>query len=88
MTEGIVECLEIIKVNEKQRSVIVGSCAGSKRLFQTIMQERAIGQPCQLIEESQLVDLLFGLFPLGNIGKNTGKLVRIWPKYGYVKMLA
>src|ERR1035437_4211673 len=67
MAEGVVQCLEIVEIDEQQRPLAMIAGAGGDALAQALHQEAAIGQPGQRIEEGQVSDLLFRQLYVGEI---------------------
>lgn len=58
VAKGIVECLEVVQVDEQQCAVLLAAGRGSKCLFQSVEQQPAVGQAGQRVVESQAVDLV------------------------------
>ncbi len=71
MAEGIVQCLEMIEIDEQQGAA--GFITGAERdgLRQAIQQQGTVGQMGQGVEESQLLDSFFRYLAFGNVVMGT-----------------
>ena len=70
MTEGIVEGLEIVQVDEQQGVLVPASRAAGQGLLHTVEQQPTIGQPGQCIVEGQALDLVFGRLARRDVGED------------------
>ena len=69
MAQGVVEGLEVVEVDQHQRTVPAMPCAAVQRLAQTIEHQPPIGKPGQVIEKGQMPDFVFGGLAQGDVGK-------------------
>src|SRR5579872_44427 len=67
MPEGIVDDLETIEVDEKQRDLLVAAAGVRQCVDQAIAEQRAVGKSGQRIVEGKILDLLFSKLALGNV---------------------
>ena len=67
MAERVVECLEIVQVDEQQRATTVVAATGGQSLLEPVCQKAAVGQAGELVEESQILDFLLGPFAQGDV---------------------
>ncbi len=67
VAEGVVEVLEVVQVDEKQRAQLLVALAGGTGPLQAVQQQAPVRQPGQGIEEGQQLDLLLGLLAVGDV---------------------
>jgi hypothetical protein len=77
MAMNIVECLEIVEVEQHYRTVLPAALAGGHCLLQPVRQEAPVGQLRQCVVESQVVDLLFALHPFRNVARDDHDAQRV-----------
>ena len=58
MAERVVQRLEIVEIDEQQRSLALASDAGGESLPQPIQQQAAVGQAGQRVKECEIRDLV------------------------------
>ena len=75
MAKGVVDVLEVVHVNEHQRCAMGAACQRRQQLLHPVLQQASIGQTRQLVIKRQLVDGFFGLFALGDVGRNPAQRV-------------
>ena len=63
----IIQWFEVVQINEHQRAVASAALAGNHRLAQAVVECQSVGQSRQGIMESQMMDLVLGLFALGHV---------------------
>ncbi len=75
MPMRIVERLEVIQIEKHQRAITAAALAGGHDRPEPVIEQAAVGQLRQRIVESQIANLLLGLFALGDVlhSANAGK---------------
>src|SRR3989338_1061462 len=63
----IIERLEVIQIEKHYRAIMAAAFAGSHRLPEPVIEQAAVGQLRQGIVKSQISNLFFGLFALGDV---------------------
>src|SRR5450759_1450103 len=59
MAEGVVDVLEIVQVNEQQRTFSATTRAGSQCLLEPVQQKPPVGQVSERVVERQILDFFF-----------------------------
>src|ERR1035437_4763334 len=82
MAEGVIQGLEVIEIDEKQRADSSAAGTGHQRLLQALKQQTTVWQLGQRVIEGQTIDLVFRCLAIGNIVKNpnASSLWRAWVK--------
>lgn len=70
MPERVINHLESVEVHEHERHRPTGPPGPVERLFDQVAEQTPIGQPGQRIVVSQPMNLLLGLFALGDVGND------------------
>ena len=73
MAECVVECFEIIEIDEQQGAIGVIVMAGLHCPLQVFMHATAVGQAGQRVKVGQLVDFFEVLIALGHVAQGTGE---------------
>ena len=82
VAEGIVDDLKAIEVQEEDRQPLVSSLGVGESDGQPVLEEKAIGQTGQGVVVSQVLDLFFGVGPLGHIANNADHPAAVDGRYG------
>ena len=64
----IVDQLEVVEIDEQQRSVAAVAGAAGERLLEAVVEQATIWQAGQPVVEGEVDDLLFSAFALGDVG--------------------
>ena len=75
MAKRIVDLLEVVDVNEEDRSLVSVVLCSKDRLAETLVQERAIGQAGEMIVMRQIVDVIGAVTVFGDIATGNGDSV-------------
>ena len=67
---GVVECLEIIEIDEQQRTLTFIANTARQRVLQPIHQQPPVRQPGERVVKGQIANLLFRFLALRNIGES------------------
>ena len=67
MTQGIIDGLEVVEIDEQQGPYEVTAICIGERLGQGFVQLTTIGQACQLVIEGEILDAALRRLALGNI---------------------
>src|ERR1035437_4011752 len=71
MAQRVVECLEVIHINEQQRVLMAVTESAHHCLFEPVHQQPAVGQASQRVREGQSLNLVFGPLAVGDVGADT-----------------
>ncbi|EXI77361.1 MAG: hypothetical protein AW10_03851 [Candidatus Accumulibacter appositus] len=69
VSEGIVERLEIVEIDEQQGPLSVSARARHQRQAQTVVQQAAVGQAGERVVKGQMADLFLRLLAHGDVGQ-------------------
>jgi hypothetical protein len=69
VSEGVVERLEVVEVDEQQSAMPVPARARRQRLAQTVVQQTTVGQAGQGVVEGEMPNFFLGRFAHGDIGQ-------------------
>jgi len=70
MPSGVVQYLEIIKIDEQECGAGLVARAGCDCLMEAVKQQAAVGQLAQRVIKGKIVDFLFRLFAFGDVEKS------------------
>ncbi|MNJ52805.1 hypothetical protein D3C77_481590 [compost metagenome] len=67
MAKGVVDVLEVVKIEEQQRAAQVVALEQGDLLAQAVHQQRAVGQIGQRIMVGKVTDLRLGILELADV---------------------
>jgi len=76
VSEGVVDHLETVQIDEQQREWVTLPTGRAHRLLQALLKQRPIGKLGHQIEVRQPADTLFGALALGYIGQHVDETQR------------